>query len=259
MEAFFRKPPKPFIRLLVESGARLDLRDSLDRSGWNFFCVSQAGEVDEELFELALSKGHKLCLQNIEDFLNLTNAPLPLLKKLVSKLDRMPHPDKGQDHQEMSGWLNAAAGNPSVTVDTIRYLLELGCLVNIKGGPLEMSPLHWQCNIGHKYNTLVTNNLSPFSGIKKLPKPNSEICIALIQAGAEVNSTNSMHQTPLHLLALKENLDTDCWKVLVHSGAKLKEKDMIGRTPVSMLEESGASPGEIKVLTSIKPKGCNIF
>jgi ankyrin repeat protein len=67
-----------------------------------------------------------------------------------------------------------------------------------------------------------------------------EIVKMLIHAGADVNTTNDLMETPLHIAA-QEDKNIEIVRLLVASGANINATRIFDQTPLQVAEENGAT------------------
>lgn len=213
-------------RILVQRGARLELRDCRGRTALN-----QAAFVKNlPIFELLLASGARVSQNTAEDacraqsdaFLRLVNERAPLCAmdnaRLLATAAQHSHAammyllELGFDHTlvydgNTALHYAAAAGN----ADSVRALLARGLAADALNQHGH-TPLHCVAQNRHA-------------------KSAHETVAALVQAGADVNKPAAHGQnTPLHYAAQMRNAAGA--RALVDLGASLAAKGALGRTPL---------------------------
>ncbi|KAH0544335.1 hypothetical protein FGG08_001476 [Glutinoglossum americanum] len=192
------------VRLLIEKGAELDLKDEV---GWA--PLSWAAEKGHEAtVKLLIEKGAKFDSKD-------RRGQTPLLWAVEKGHEATLLIEKGaefdtKDRYGRTPLLRAVEKGHEATV---KLLIEKGAKFDSKNG-YGRTPLSWATEKGHE-------------AMVKL----------LIEKGAELDSKDEWGRTPLSWAVEMENEATV--KLLIEKGAEFDSKDECGRTPLSWAVEKG--------------------
>eukprot|EP00123_Amoebidium_parasiticum_P000884 comp118012_c0_seq1/m.48975 comp118012_c0_seq1/g.48975 ORF comp118012_c0_seq1/g.48975 comp118012_c0_seq1/m.48975 type:complete len:592 (-) comp118012_c0_seq1:176-1951(-) len=138
-------------------------------------------------------------------------------------------------------------------VEIVRYLLQRNVNVDIIGGDLRGTPLHWAVREGHLQVAvvLISNGASltkedsqGFSALHLAAQyGHASTCLYLISKGADVNRNDPEQRTPLMWVCYQVNENAamckDTIRVLMSCGAQINQQDCLGAAPLHWAMHSG--------------------
>jgi cytohesin len=223
------------VEFLVEKGADINAKRS-ERDRPILHTIARHG--DKDIVELLISKG-----ANVNATANkgaATNTPLDNavrfghFEAMAVLLAHGANPDARGYCNVMPLHRAAQMGR----TDLAGLLLDHGANVNIKGGSIEITPLHWAATRAEVAEFLIAKGADVNAKDKNLVTPlhraasgnGLRVAEILIAKGADVNAKDSRGRTPLHDAAGRGN--DQMVELLITAGAQVDVKADTGATPL---------------------------
>ncbi|KAI4094173.1 MAG: hypothetical protein LQ344_002427 [Seirophora lacunosa] len=224
------------IKVLLEHGADIE-------------CKSKRGETPlltavlaerRAAYELLVDRGSNVLAMDLDQNMPFTSvkwgSPIPTLQQLLDRgadIDHVPKPKHGMSCLMRQVWQG--------DVQTVRWLLEKGASVNIRGGSGETA-LHKASWNGHVdiVDLLLQNgadaSISDADGFSPLHiaclQHRVNVTSRLLGHGVDVNQQDRWGKTALHAVAHFSDDDSQCLYLLLAHGADTEKQNKRGETPL---------------------------
>ncbi len=220
------------VELLVEKGADINARNEQGRT----ILHTIARKGDKDMVELLISKGADVNAKANTGAATITPLDHAVLSGHADVAAVLLAHEADPDARGYCGVMPLHRAAQKGRTDLARLLLDHGANVNIKGGTIEITPLHWAAAHAEVAEFLIAKDADVNAKDKNLITPlhraalgsGSKVAKILIDKGADVNARDSRGRTPLHDAAGGGN--DRMVELLIERGAQVDVKDKRGTT-----------------------------